>query len=172
MQALEITLYSSSKEILLIYYFSLPDEGGENRIYQFPSFSLYFWKFWLRQGGLPFYGSQKGDEGADTDLMFQFCLPYLKILCLELTAQELCFHSFAKFIDLLVVFPCISYKNLMLLTDWLRALTYFTNRSSVSFIFILRRLRAAAEHNFLLRFYSIFWLKFGEYKLDRSNTMW
>ena len=54
----------------------MPDEGGENRIYQFLSFSVYFWKFWLRQGGLSFYGSQKGDEGADTDLMFQFCLPY------------------------------------------------------------------------------------------------
>ena len=53
----------------------MPDEGGENRIYQFLSFSVYFWKFWLRQGGLSFYGSQKGDEGADTDLMFQFCLP-------------------------------------------------------------------------------------------------
>ena len=23
------------------------------------------------------YGSQKGDEGADTDLMFQFCLSYV-----------------------------------------------------------------------------------------------
>ena len=68
--------WGSSKEILLIYYFSMPDEGGENKIYQFLSFSVYFWKFWLRQGGLSFYGSQKGDEGADTDLMFQFCLPY------------------------------------------------------------------------------------------------
>ena len=29
----------SSKEILLIHYFSLPDEGGENEIYQF--FSLF-----------------------------------------------------------------------------------------------------------------------------------
>ena len=27
------------------------------------------------QEGLSFYGSQKGDEVADTDLMFQFCLP-------------------------------------------------------------------------------------------------
>ena len=68
--------WGSSKEILLIYYFSLPDERGENKICQFLSFSVYFWKFWLRQGGLSFYGSRKGDEGADTDLMFQFCLPY------------------------------------------------------------------------------------------------
>ena len=31
----------------------------------------------LRQGGLSFCGSHKGDEGADTDLiMFQFCVPY------------------------------------------------------------------------------------------------
>ena len=28
-----------------------------------------------QQGSLSFYGSQKGDEGADTDLMIQFCLP-------------------------------------------------------------------------------------------------
>ena len=65
--------WGSSKFFLSIYYFSLPDEGGENRIYQCLRFSVYFWKFWLRQGGLSFYGSQKGDEGADT--MFQFCLP-------------------------------------------------------------------------------------------------
>ena len=67
--------WGSSKEILSIYYFSLLDEGGEIKICQFLSFSVYFWKFWLRQGGLSFYGSHKGDEGADTDLMFQFCLP-------------------------------------------------------------------------------------------------
>ena len=30
-----------------------------------------------QQGSLSFYGSQRGDEGADTDLMFQFCLPYV-----------------------------------------------------------------------------------------------
>ena len=64
--------WGSSKEILFISYLSLPDEGGENKIYEFLSFSVYFWKFWLRQGGL---SVQKGDEGADTDLMFQFCLP-------------------------------------------------------------------------------------------------
>ena len=29
----------------------------------------------MRQGGLSFYGSHKGEEGADADLMFQFCLP-------------------------------------------------------------------------------------------------
>ena len=44
----------------------------------FISFSVYLWKIWLRHGGLSIYGSQKGDEGADTDLMFQFCLPYNK----------------------------------------------------------------------------------------------
>ena len=68
--------WGSSKEILLIYDFSMSDEGGENRIYQFLRFSVYCWKFWLRQGGLSFYESQKGDKGADRDLMFQFCLPY------------------------------------------------------------------------------------------------
>ena len=34
----------------------MPDEGGEKRIYQFLSLSI--------------YGSKKGDEGADTILMF------------------------------------------------------------------------------------------------------
>ena len=68
--------WGSSKEILLFYLCTLHDEGGENKICQFISFSVYFWKFWLRQGCLSFYGSHKGDEGADTDLMFQFCLPY------------------------------------------------------------------------------------------------
>ena len=42
---------------------------------RFISFSVYFRKFGLRQGGLSFHGSHKGDEGAETDLMFQFCLP-------------------------------------------------------------------------------------------------
>ena len=64
-----------STEILLIYCFLLHDEGGENKIYQFLGFSFYFWKFWLRLGGLSSYGTQKGDEGADTDLIFQIaCL--------------------------------------------------------------------------------------------------
>ena len=40
MQAVEIT-----KEILLIYYFSLSDEGGENEIYQFLRFSVNLGKF-------------------------------------------------------------------------------------------------------------------------------
>ena len=74
--------WGSSKEILL-----MPDEGGENRIYQFLSFSVYFWKFWLRQGGLSFYESQKGNEGADTDLMFQFCLPSLSFNASSLTIK-------------------------------------------------------------------------------------
>ena len=64
---------------LKIFFFNLLffllDEGGENKIYQFLSFSVDFWKFWLRQEGLSFYKSQKEDKGADTDLMFQFCLP-------------------------------------------------------------------------------------------------
>ena len=67
--------WGSSKEVLLIYFYSLPDERGENKISQFLSFSVYFWKFWMRQGCLSFYGSHKGEEGADADLMFQFCLP-------------------------------------------------------------------------------------------------
>ena len=71
----------SSKEILVIYCFSLPDEGGETKIYQFLSFSVYFW---LRQGGLSLYGSHKGGESAYTDLMFQFCLPSKKLRRLSL----------------------------------------------------------------------------------------
>ena len=39
--------WGSSKEILLIYYFSLSDEGGENKIYKF--FSL-FLKIWTEAG--------------------------------------------------------------------------------------------------------------------------
>ena len=71
--------WGSSKEIFLIYCCSLPDEGGDNKIYRFLIFfSFYFWKFWLRQGGLSFHGSDKGDKGADTDIMFQFCLPKRK----------------------------------------------------------------------------------------------
>ena len=42
---------------------------------RFIRFLVYIWKFWLRQWGLSFYGSHKEDEGADTDLMFQSCLP-------------------------------------------------------------------------------------------------
>ena len=41
----------SSKEIISIYYFSLSGEGGENKISEFLRFSVYFCKFWLRQGG-------------------------------------------------------------------------------------------------------------------------
>ena len=85
--------WGSSKEILLIYYFSLPHEGGENKINKFLNFSVYFWKFWLRQGGLLFYGSQKGDKGTDTDLMLQFCLPYtcsslMTIIMLSITIKD------------------------------------------------------------------------------------
>ena len=70
MQAVEITLWKAwmqLKRIFINSLLSLTDEGGENKIYQF--FSL-FLKV-LRQGGLSFYGSHKGDEGADTDLTFQ-----------------------------------------------------------------------------------------------------
>ena len=42
---------------------------------RFICFSVCFWKLWVRQGCISFYGSHKGGEGADTDLMFQFCLP-------------------------------------------------------------------------------------------------
>ena len=75
LQDVEITLYDawgSSKEILLIYYYSLPDEGGENKICQYLSLFL---KILTGAGSVSFYGSLKGDEGADTDLMIQFCLP-------------------------------------------------------------------------------------------------
>ena len=48
-----------------IQLLSLADKGGE-------SFSIYFWKFWPSQGGLLFYGFHKGDERADTELMFQY----------------------------------------------------------------------------------------------------
>ena len=34
--------WGSSKEIFLIYYFYLPDGEGENKIYKFLSFSVYF----------------------------------------------------------------------------------------------------------------------------------
>ena len=95
----------------------MPDEGGENRIYQFLSFSVYFWKFWLRQGGLLFYGSQKGDEGADTDLMFQFCLPnptsndHVKYSHLTPDCHYVCedwesYQTFQQFEMMRVVLPC------------------------------------------------------------------
>ena len=45
------------------------------RIVSFPVFQLVFENLLLRRGGLSFNGSQKGNKGADTDLMFQFCLP-------------------------------------------------------------------------------------------------
>ena len=66
---------ATQNKILLNYYFSLPDEGGVSKICQYLSFLVYFWKFWLRQGCLSFYGSYNWDKGADTDLMFQFCWP-------------------------------------------------------------------------------------------------
>ena len=92
------------KIFLSIYYFSLPDEGGENKIYQFLGFSVYFCKYWLRQGGLSFYGSQKGDKGADTDLIFQFCLPYIQ--CLHVRE-----NSFRTSLLFTIFYPRIWYFN-------------------------------------------------------------
>ena len=90
--------WGSSKEILLIYYFSLPDEEDENKIYQFLSFSVYYWKFWLGQGGLSVYGSHKGDEKADTDLMFQFFLPNRSMMF------WVTFNKFSNFSTMLELF--------------------------------------------------------------------
>mgnify|MGYP001794376374 CR=1 FL=1 len=56
LQGIEIKIFLS------IYYFPLPDEGGENKIGQFLNFSVYFTKFCLRQGGLSFYRSHKGER--------------------------------------------------------------------------------------------------------------
>ena len=56
--------WGGSKEILWIYYFYFPDEGGENKIYHFLSFSVCNWKFGLRQGSLSFYGPNKGGWGS------------------------------------------------------------------------------------------------------------
>ena len=50
-----------------LWDFSLPDEGGRYRIY-YKFFSLFF-KHWDRL----FYGVQKGDDAADTDLTPNFC---------------------------------------------------------------------------------------------------
>ena len=52
--------WGSSKEILLIYYFLLPDEGGENKICQYLSFSVYFLTYWLRQGAYHFMDFTRG----------------------------------------------------------------------------------------------------------------
>ena len=66
--------WGSLKRILLIYYFSMPDEGGENRIYQFLSLFLKI---------------LKGDKGADTDLMFQFCLPNSRFFSIKFSLRIL-----------------------------------------------------------------------------------
>ena len=50
--------------------------------------------------------SYKGDEGADTDLMFQFCLPNF---CWAM--QRLVDHSFAKLTSFLSYHHCIQWKN-------------------------------------------------------------
>ena len=76
-------LWGRWKGILSIYYFSLPDEGDDNNIYQFLSFSVYFGKFWVRQGGLSFYGSHERDKGADTDLTTVSVLLALRIKILS-----------------------------------------------------------------------------------------
>ena len=41
------------------------------------------------QGGLSFYGSQKRDDGADTDLMLQFCLPNYNHYCICYLLMEI-----------------------------------------------------------------------------------
>ena len=35
-----------------------------------------FLKYHVRHKGFSFYGSRKSDEGADTDLIYDFCWPY------------------------------------------------------------------------------------------------
>ena len=64
--------WGSLKELFinLLLFFCLMREVKKRYI----CFWVYFWKFWLRQGGISCYGSYQGDEGADTDPMFQFCL--------------------------------------------------------------------------------------------------
>ena len=53
------------------YSFPMPDEGGENKICHFLSFLSLFLKI-LTKGREVYHFM---DEGADTDLMFQFYLP-------------------------------------------------------------------------------------------------
>ena len=93
LKSLSMKPWGSSKEILWIYCFSLPDEVGENIIYQFLSFSVYSLEFWLSQGGVSFYGYQKRDEGADTVLMFQFCLPYIGHVHIGVTCSLIGIHQ-------------------------------------------------------------------------------
>ena len=93
LKSLSMKPWGRSKEILWIYCFSLPDEVGENIIYQFLSFSVYSLEFWLSQGGISFYGSQKRDEGADTVLMFQFCLPYIGHVHIGVTCSLIGIHQ-------------------------------------------------------------------------------
>ena len=50
-------------------------------IYYFFSFSVYFLKNGMRQGGLSVYQQKNTDAGADTDLMSQFCLRKGEYVC-------------------------------------------------------------------------------------------
>ena len=63
---------------------------------QFLGLSVYSWKFWLRQGGLSFYGFHKWNEGADTELMFQFCLPYIHFFRHSLLFFLFCFRAWMQ----------------------------------------------------------------------------
>ena len=45
------------------HYLFVPIEGGKCKTYQSLNFSVHFWKFWLRQGGLPFYRASQGKHG-------------------------------------------------------------------------------------------------------------
>ena len=62
--------WGSSKEILLIYYFSLPDEGGENKIISFSVFQFIFENDDWGREVYHFRDLIRLDKGADTDLMF------------------------------------------------------------------------------------------------------
>ena len=72
--------WGSAKEILLICCFSLPDDSFTVIRFIFVNFD------WGREVYY-FMDLIKGDEGADTDLMFQFCLP--KFWIFKFFEQEL-----------------------------------------------------------------------------------
>ena len=72
----KIVVQACKLQVVLIYFlFSSPDEEVEKRIYQF--FSL-FSKILTEAGIYIISWSHKGDEGDETDLMIQFCVPYVK----------------------------------------------------------------------------------------------
>ena len=67
--------WGSSKELLIIYYFCLPDEEVKIRFINFSVFQFIFENFDWGREVYHFMDLKRGDKGADTDLMFQFCLP-------------------------------------------------------------------------------------------------